>query len=563
MTTIPSDLVDLFDSDVAGLPSFGDEDGSPAAGAAAAGGASMMSGAYEGANRFDQLTLWAPALRSADGDLLGEKETLDGRARDVLRNDAYVSGGSTLHKDNIVGGLFLLNSKPRTRVLWGREDETWESEFQEEVETKFTLWAESPLCWPDASRRNTLTELVRLAIGVNTAAGETLVAADWMVGEDRPYRTAVQMIDTDRLSTPPQRQYDDKIRSGVERDRRGAPIAYHIRQAHPGDPGPMDKMFRWKRVPAYTRWNRPLILHLFEQMRPDQSRGVATMVSALTEMRMTKHFRKAELERAVLSATYAASIESDLPAAEVYAQMGAGDGAGSDQMLDAMADYLKAIEEYSGGAKNLHVNGSKIPVFMPGTHLKIQSPGANGPLGEQFEASLLRHIAASLGVSYEQLSRDYTKTNYSSARAAMGETWKHMQTRKKFVADRTANFIYRLWLEEAINLGDIESLRRRNIPSFYERLNAEAYCACEWIGAASVQMDPLKETQATLLQLRNGLTTKEREISRIHGADWRQEAKQQAREMAHDKSLGLPSVYETEPSEAERAASGSPQERES
>ena len=33
----------------------------------------------------------------------------------------------------------------------------------------------------------------------------------------------------------------------------------------------------------------------------------------------------------------------------------------------------------------------------------------------------------------------------------MGETWKHMLTRKKLVADGTADFLYRLWLEEAIN----------------------------------------------------------------------------------------------------------------
>ena len=45
--------------------------------------------------------------------------------------------------------------------------------------------------------------------------------------------------------------------------------------------------------------------------------------------------------------------------------------------------------------------------------------GKGGPLGQEFEQSLLRYIAAALGVSYEQLSKDYSQTNYSSARAAM------------------------------------------------------------------------------------------------------------------------------------------------
>ena len=200
---------------------------------------------------------------------------------------------------------------------------------------------------------------------------------------------------------------------------------------------------------------------------------------------------------------------------------------------------------------------------MPNTHLKLQNPGNASPVGDKFEQSLLRHIAASLGVSYEQLSRDYTQTNYSSARAAMGETWKHMLTRKKFVADTTASFIYRLWLEEAVNYNMLECLKRRNVPNFYAGMNAEAYSNCEWIGAGQGMIDPLKETQAQVLALKHGLTTKEVEIARRAGSDWRAVAKQIARERAVDKGLGNPSVYDLETTPQDNALSGSPQERES
>ena len=53
------------------------------------------------------------------------------------------------------------------------------------------------------------------------------------------------------------------------------------------------------------------------------------------------------------------------------------------------------------------------------------------------------------------LSQDYSKTNYSSIRAAMNETQKFMQARKKTVADRFANCVFRAWLEEQIQLGMI------------------------------------------------------------------------------------------------------------
>ena len=126
----------------------------------------------------------------------------------------------------------------------------------------------------------------------------------------------------------------------------------------------------------------------------------------------------------------------------------------------------------------------------------------------------------------------------------MGETWKTMQAKKKLVADATANFIYRLWLEEAINYNQIESLKRRDIPKFYDGLNAEAYSACEWIGAGQGQIDPLKETQASVLKLKAGLSTKEIEIARFSGGDWRKVSRQIAREHALDKSYGNPSVYD-------------------
>ena len=94
----------------------------PPAGVAAAtgGGAVLGGGAFEGANRFDALATWQPSIRSADAELLPDKPILDARVRDTLRNDAYVAGGATLHKDNIVGSLFLLNAKPETEDSVGR-----------------------------------------------------------------------------------------------------------------------------------------------------------------------------------------------------------------------------------------------------------------------------------------------------------------------------------------------------------------------------------------------------------------------------------------------------------
>ncbi|UUV43203.1 portal protein [Rhodobacter phage RcCWillis] len=561
MMNTDTDLSDLLG--VAGVSGATTSEVTPsdamAVAAAASGGVS-----HDAASVVDQLANWTPAIRSADAEILPEKGRLDARARDTLRNDAYVAGGATLHKDNIVGARYLLNARPMTKIIFGKEDPVWETDFQEEVETLFTLWAESPLNWCDAQRVNTLTDMVRLAVGSHTATGEVLASAEWMPDDGRPFRTAAMMIDTDRLSTPTVTSalFKNNIRNGVERDRRGAPIAYHIRNTHPNEGSfslfEMGKSLSWRRVPARKPWGRPLILHIFEQNRPDQSRGISAMTAALGEMRMTKHFRKTELQRAVIAATYAASIESDLPADAVL-QMGGGDG---DSATTAwIEDYLGWVNDYQSSANRLHLGGAQIPVFVPGTHLKIQNPGAASPAGDKFEASLLRHIATALNVSYEELSRDFTNTNYSSARAAMMLTWKAMQSRKKKVADTTASFVYRLWLEECVNYNLLETLKGRTVPAFYDGMNAEAYSHCDWIGAGRGQIDPLKETQASILKIKAGLSTKEAEIAQLSGGDWRRNARQIQRELELDRKLNIPSIYDqTDTQDQQNALSGTKRE---
>ena len=515
----------------------------------------MMGGAHEAADRYSrELALWAPPIRSADGDILPDKTTMDVRTLDMIRNDAFVQAGGELHKDNIVGAMFMLSAKPNTRVLG--LDETWASEFQEEVEAKFTLWAESLQAWPDASRRNTFTGLIRLVVGTYLAHGEVLATVEWMRDKPRPYQTALQMVELSRLSNPGDQPYPyDRTRGGIRFDSYGAPLGYYIRRALPapfvqnfGD------TFRWSYIRAKNGIGRPQVLHFLEQQRAGQSRGVSQMAAALKEMRITKRFRDVTLQNAVINASFAAAIESELPTQAVFDSLGAGSSPASSAIGYA-TDYLRAISEYGGSARNMHIDGARIPHLMPGSKLHLMPMGTPGGVGSEFEASLLRYIAANLGVSYEQLSKDYSETNYSSARAGMTETWKSMQSRKRAIADRFASHVYRLWFEEALNAGEITSLPRR-APNFYEGLNMEAYTSAEWIGAARGQIDELKETQAARLRLDSGLTTFEDELAR-QGKDWRQTFAQMKREKELMEEFGI----EMQQSNAANAATGESREK--
>lgn len=517
-----------------------------------------LGGAFDGAARFEkQIAQWDPGLRSADADILPDKAILDARARDLSRNDAYVHWGTQQHRDSIVGSFFLLNAKPAFEVM--DRDAEWAEAFQKEVEAKFTLWAESPHHWADATGEQSLTEMIRLVVGLVVMNGEALATAEWMPKKGRQYRTALQIIDTDRLSTPFEHQSDPSVRGGIRRDRYGRRQSAYIRVQHPRDYGFVRTVPAWIEVPFQKPWGRQMVFHFREKQRPEQSRSVSDLTSSMREIAITRKFRDVTLQNAVLNASYAATIESELPTEILAAQLGAtGEW---DQALESYASsYLGQIAAYSSGAKNLMMDGAKIPHLYPGTRLQLRPAGTPGGVGQEFEQSMLRYLAASLGVSYEELTRDYTKTNYSSARAAMMATWRFMQSRKRIVADAFANAVYRLWLEEAINNDKIDSFRANEAAELYsdgfQNDRFDALTRAEWIGAARGQIDELKETQAAVLRIKYGLSTHEDELARL-GKDWRRVYEQMEREMKDREARG---IMLTEGDEMMNAASGTPRE---
>lgn len=520
-----------------------------------------FGGAYDGAARFDkQLAGWTPPLNSADLDILPDKELLDARTRDSMRNDAYIQGGATIHKDGIVGSLYFLNSKPDWETLGFTE--AWAEEFQREVEAKFTLWAESPRKWVDAARQNTFTSMIRLGVGVYTQGSEVLATVEWLRDKGREFSTAIQMVDTDRLSTPTELQWDENVRGGIRMNQFGAAQTYFIRTRHQHDVGLWRGMgqYQWKEIPAEKPWGRQQVIFIREQQRVDQTRAVADMVAGLKEIAITRKFRDVTLQNAVVNAMYAASIESELPPEAAYAQIGGGN---VGEAITSYAEaYLSAVNEYVGSSKHMKIDGVKIPHLFPGTKLQLRPAGSPGGVGQDFEQSLLRYIAASLGVSYEELSRDYTKTNYSSARAALANTWKFMQSRKKIVADAMANAIFRLWLEEAINKNMLRSFPANAAGMLYTdgvlNLMFEALCQCDWIGAARGQIDELKETQAAVLRIKYGLSTHEDELARL-GKDWRKVYAQLEREAKEREARNIV-LYEDN---GTNAASGTARESDS
>lgn len=519
-----------------------------------AGENQALGGGLEGAQRTSRETVnWSPPqLISPDALINPVKDMADARAQDLLQNDGYVTGALHTNRDSIVGAQYMVNSTPNIDVLqqlvatskdaWVRKirfTEKWIETFQAVVEARFNLLGDSPSNWLDASRRNTLTDMIRLGIASHLITGEICASAEWIRQASRPCNTAIQMINPVRLCNPNMASDTATMRKGVVSDMWGQPVSYWIRNGYPYDPFNMTENYKWQNVLAEKPWGRKQFIHIVEQFLIDQTRGVSEMVAAMKQMRMTRKFQDITLQNAVVNATYAAAIETELPKDMIWQTMGGGQ---NEFAANGIGDFMSGLAQYMAASKNIHLDGVKVPVLYPGTKFQTKTLGTPGGVGTSFEESLHRNVAAAFGLSYEQYSRDFSKTNYSSARASMGETQKRMNSKKKVIADRFATDIYYLWLEEEINAGMLplpdDCTAEEFAAFFYLPLAKEALCSCSWIGASRGQIDELKETQAAILRINAGLSTREKESARL-GDDWRATMRQLKREKVLADDLGL------------------------
>lgn len=487
-----------------------------------------LGGAYEGASRTNnELALWGPSNTPANAEVMSGKRTSDARVKDLARNEGYVAGAIDFHKDNIVGSQYTLNAKPNLKVLQAvnsKFDDKWAEDFQESVEARFTLWGESPNCHPDAAGMNTFTDHIRLAVGLGVMTGEVLASAEYIATPSNPYRTCISMIDVDRLGNPYDMLDAKDVVGGVKVNRHGRPLGHYISQVNPADTLGME-VYPPKFYPVRQRvTGRKNIIHIFEQNRASQNRAVSQMVSVLKKMAMTRKYSDVVLQNAVINASYAATIESELPPETTYNQLSGGSSTASQ-------DYMNQVAAYMGSSNNIHIDGVKVPHLWPGQKLTLKNAGSPGGVGDNFEQSLLRNVASGLGLSYEQFARDYTQTNYSSARASAGETKKHMMARKRLFADRFASEIYQLWFEEDFMNGNVPLPKGVSLMGFYSGQFKDAITQCSWIGAGGSEIDPLKETKAAILKVKYNLSTYEAECAKL-GTDYRDVIAQRKREEA-------------------------------
>ena len=478
------------------------------------GAASASMTAHNAAANNVALANWNPFPGSADNDLLPELGTMMSRSRDLGRNNGLMAGGLQTLRDNVVGATLRLSATPDYRLLgWSREQAR---EWGNHTEAKFRTWFDTTEC--DAARTLNGLGMTLQAFGGSMLNGDAVALPLWLPRPGAAWNTRIQLVEADRLATPLELTHREDIRGGIKFDLHGAPLAYCILKHHPGDLlSVRASMQDYEMVPAYTAWGRRRVIHLHDKERTGQSRGRPVVSSVMAEFHMAGKYASNELQASLANSLVAAFLESDMDQTEVQQVFGKDLG-------DTWGDFMKKKPNVR------QMEGAAILPLPPGAKLNSFSPGRPNPSFEAFMLASLRSIAAGMNMPYELLVKDFSKTNYSSARASLLEAWRYFNGRRRWLTDYWLRPLYELWLEEAVNAGQIEA------PGFYE--NKYAYTRARFIFGGRGWVDPVKDANASQIRMNGNVSTLEQECAE-QGLDYEEVLDQRALEKRMMAERGL------------------------
>lgn len=471
-----------------------------------------MTGGYTGA-RLDrrQTSRWFTVDGSANRIALPDLPKLRERSRDLLRNAPLAVGAVNTVCTNTVGTGLKVQPRIDRELLAGvfAGDEAAFDRWERDAERVFREWSDNETC--DATRTQTFAELQELAFRSVLESGDVFVVRRMLDRRSVALATALQLIEADQVANPPGRRDDRTLAAGVELDALGAPAAYHILDAHPGDILPGQSQSR--RFAIYGgRSGERQILHLYRQLRPGQARGVPYLAPVIETFKQLDRYTEAEIMAAVVASMFTVFVKSQ-----------SGLGAASP-VLETGA--RKTDEDYKLGS-------GAILDLAPDEDVTIANPGRPNDSFDPFILAVLRQTGVALELPFEVLVKHFT-ASYSAARAALLEAWKFFRARRHWLAVKLCQPVYGWVIGEAV-------LRGRLIaPGFFDdpalRL---AYLGAEWTGPAAGQIDPLKENQADKIAEAHGWKTAQEITAEKTGGDWERKCAQRSKEVRMAAAGGM------------------------
>lgn len=468
-------------------------------------------GGYQGGRRDRRQTRnWRPVAGSANADIQPDLPDLRARSRDLARNIPIATGAINTAVTNIAGEGLAASPSIDRQVL-GLSDEAAE-EWERAAAKEWALWCSCA----DFTGVQDFNGLQGLALRAALESGDVFAVRRYRDDPGDAYGLKVQLVEADRVSNPNQRADQDGMIGGVSFDGDGRPVGYSIASRHPGDFLLVRAAaITWATYPARGADGRRLILHLFDQLRPDQARGVPYLAPVIEALKVLGSYSESEATAALVASmftTFVTSEQSD-DAASIVGESSLTDTSLSD-------DELKLAP------------GAVIGL-APGEKVEMADPTRPNPAFDAFVMAVCRQIGVALELPYELLIKHFT-ASYSASRAALETAWQFFRRRRAWLAARFCQPIYEWVIEEAVARG---RLTARGF--FSDPLIRHAWCRANWVGSARISLDPLKDANADKTNLENCTTTRERIIQERFGGSMEQTIAQLGKEQRAREAAGI------------------------
>ena len=409
--------------------------------------------------------------------LSGSINTLRSRSRQLRRNNPLVSGGV----DSFVSDLIGTGISPS----WQLKDRKLKKELQE-------LWNE----WVDEADwdgNNNFYGLQSLISSALIESGEAIVKFHHLrknSGLVVPFQ--LQVLEGDHL--PENKSImlpnGNTIRMGIEFNKQGKRVAYHLYREHPGESFVFTNTnINTVRIPAKD------ICHVFRQTRPGQIRGASWLAPVLVKLHDYDQYDDAELVRKKTAAMFGGYITEPAGGIDPTLAFGKSDGADSQN---------REIVPLEPGT---------FPVLPAGMDVKFSEPADVGGNYERWVKQQLRMIAKGIGTTYEKLTGDLTEVNYSSIRAGLLSFQRFCkQIQMQTIAFQLCKPVVRGFLNAAVLSGAIELPGYAQKPRLY--LGGSKL---KWRPDGWAWVDPVKDQMAEQMAVRNGFKSREQVIAEQGG----------------------------------------------
>ncbi len=423
------------------------------------------------ASKIGRLTNdWTTATTSANREVRGDIKVLRARARQLERDNDYVRRFFKLLENNVLGATGI-GLQCKARDLNGVLDVF----ANRAIEREWKEWSRPENC--TVAGNQSWLDVQRLVLRSMARDGAVLIrkVRNW----DNRYRFAIQVVEIDHLDSDYNQTLPNGniIRMGIECDKWGKAVAYHILNGHEGDEFGMNRPTRRERIPADE------IMLVTQTERPHQVLGVPWLASSMSSLSMLHGYMEAETVSARVSAAKCG----------FFTKQDTGEGYQGE--VDASGNTITTAEP--GTFEELPV-GVDFKAFDP------QHP--NSAFGD-FVKSCLRSISAGLGVSYNSLANDLEGVNYSSIRAGLLEEREEWKTTQGWFIQHVMDPIYREWLRYSL-LGNA-----LNLPASKE----VKFQMVEWKARRWQWVDPLKDVQANVIAVENGFKSRRSIVSESGG----------------------------------------------